>query len=178
MVLRRGRSKTRQGMRTLTLIVLPIVMAAGGENFPGERCYAILAGWGRKRKKLLAGNRIVSPSYNVYRFINDEHFPRYFDFLVRSRPFISVVVCYSKGVWTSRLRLYPEEFFSIRLPLPPEREQRAIVHMIETETGHHNMVISKLRDSINLLQEYRSSLITAVVSGQIDISKMKAQAPE
>ena len=43
-------------MRTLTLIVLPIVMAAGGENFPGERCYAILAGWGRKRKKLLAGN--------------------------------------------------------------------------------------------------------------------------
>ena len=45
-------------MRTLTLIVLPIVMAASGENFPGGRCYVILASWGRKRKKLRARNTL------------------------------------------------------------------------------------------------------------------------
>ena len=66
MVLWRGRSKTRQGMRTLTLIVLPIVMAAGRENFPGERCYAILASWGRKRKKLRAGNIIDIFESNIF----------------------------------------------------------------------------------------------------------------
>ena len=66
MVLWRGRSKTRQGMRTLTLIVLPIVMAAGGENFPGGRCYVILASWGRKRKKLRAGNIIDIFESNIF----------------------------------------------------------------------------------------------------------------
>lgn len=45
-------------MRTLTLFSCrAITLAAGGENFPGGRCYAILASWGRKRKKLWAGNK-------------------------------------------------------------------------------------------------------------------------
>ena len=48
---------TRQGIRTPTLFSCrPIPMAAGGENFPGGRCYAILVSWGRKRKNLRAGN--------------------------------------------------------------------------------------------------------------------------
>jgi predicted amidohydrolase len=33
-------------------------MAAGGGNFPGDRCYAIRASWKRIRKLLLAGNTI------------------------------------------------------------------------------------------------------------------------
>jgi type I restriction enzyme S subunit len=114
---------------------------------------------------------IVSPSYNVYRFRSASLYPSFYDLLVRVPPFVKEVGCFSKGVWTSRLRLYPEEFFSILLPVPPYKEQVSIVDSIQTETGNYYRLQTKLNCSIELLQEYRSSLISAAISGQIDVSK-------
>ena len=54
---------------------------------------------------------IVSPSYNVYRFRNNDQEPWFYDYLFRTGKFVAEVICHSQGVWTSRLRLYPEEFF-------------------------------------------------------------------
>ena len=53
---------------------------------------------------------IVSPSYNVYTTgpLLD---PGYVDALVRMPVFAQEATRYSKGVWSSRLRLYPEGFF-------------------------------------------------------------------
>jgi type I restriction enzyme, S subunit len=117
---------------------------------------------------------IASPSYNIYRFRDSESwYPPYFDLLVRSLPFVSVVKSLSEGVWTSRLRLYPEAFFSIRLPLPPVSEQRAIVAAVENRTGEVRRLVESMKESIRLLREYRISLITAAVLGQIDLSKLK-----
>lgn len=61
---------------------------------------------------------VVSPSYNVYRFRNSHFDPRYYDRLFRTRRFAEEIMRHSKGVWESRLRLYPMEFFQIRIPCP------------------------------------------------------------
>lgn len=53
-------------------------------------------------------NGIVSPAYNVYR-PNHRLDPDFVDLLVRIPIFSQEVIRYSKGVWSSRLRLYPEE---------------------------------------------------------------------
>ena len=70
---------------------------------------------------------------------------------------------------------------SFRIPFPSIREQEAIVSHIERSTKDVSMITDQLRKSIDLLHEYRSSLITAAVSGQIDVSKIsngaKAHAP-
>lgn len=116
---------------------------------------------------------IVSPSYNVYRFRSNKVLPSYYDLLFRTPPFVAIAKCYSKGVWTSRLRLYPEEFFSIPLPVPPYETQMAIVEKIQEETGNYQFLRSRIEQSVELLREYRSSLITAAVSGRIDVSAMK-----
>lgn len=114
---------------------------------------------------------IVSPSYNVYRSRNSDQEPWYYDYLFRTGRFIAEVICHSQGVWTSRLRLYPEEFFEIRLPCPPYDEQRAIVSAIRKETGNYDIWQKRIEQSIETLLEYRTALISAAVTGKIDVRK-------
>jgi len=114
---------------------------------------------------------IVSPSYNVYRLRNDECEPWFYDYLFRTGRFLAEVVCHSKGVWSSRLRLYPEEFFEIRIPCPPLEEQREIIATIRKETGHYDSLQKEIEQSMEKLREYRTTLISAAVTGKIDVRK-------
>jgi len=112
---------------------------------------------------------IVSPSYNVYRFRQLGYEPRYYDRLFRTGSFVSEINRYSQGVWKSRLRLYPEEFFLIRIPRPPKNEQCAIADFLDQETVRIDTLIEKVEESIDRLREYRSALISAAVTGKIDV---------
>jgi len=112
---------------------------------------------------------IVSPSYNVYRLRSKEYEPLFYDYLFRTKRFISEIICHSKGVWTSRLRLYPEKFFEIRIPCPPFTEQCKIVYALRKETGGYNALNMKIERSIERLREYRAALISAAVTGKIDV---------
>lgn len=85
------------------------------------------------------------------------------------KPFVAEVNRWSKGVWSSRLRLYPENFFEILLPVPPEDEQRTIVNEIDKHTVKSKSLRDALEASNQLLKERRAALITAAVSGQIDL---------
>jgi len=66
---------------------------------------------------------------------------------------------------------------SLRLPLiqnfdmtiPPEAEQGTIVDFIEVQGARLDVLISKIERSVGLLKERRSALITAAVTGQIDL---------
>lgn len=111
---------------------------------------------------------IVSPAYHVYR-IMPELLPEYVDYLVRTEAFKAEVIRYSKGVWSSRLRLYPEGLHEVWLPVPPLEEQRAIVAHLTSERERTAGLEAALRDSIQLIQERRRALITAAVTGQIAI---------
>ncbi len=114
---------------------------------------------------------IVSPSYNVYRLRRDDCDPWFYDYLFRTSQFIAEVFCHSKGVWTSRLRLYPEGFFEVQLPCPPLREQKEIVGTIRRETGHYDVLERRIDHSIKVLREYRTALISAAVTGKMDVRR-------
>ena len=111
---------------------------------------------------------IVSPAYNVYQ-PGSRLVPAYIDALVRLPVFAEEVTRYSKGVWSSRLRLYPEGFFEVYLPLPPKDEQRAIVGYISRETAKFDAVRTATERTIALLKERRATIIAAAVTGQIDV---------
>ena len=112
---------------------------------------------------------IVSPSYNVYRFRTEENKPSFYDNLFRTDQFVSEIICHSKGVWSSRLRLYPESFFEIQIPFPPQEEQRGIISLIQKETGSYETLQRKIQESISKLREYRTALISDAVTGKIDV---------
>ena len=111
---------------------------------------------------------IVSPSYNVYTPC-ERLDPNYVDALVRIPVFPQEATRYSKGVWSSRLRLYPEGFFEIWFPVPPIDEQRAIVAYINQETAKLDGLKQAAERTIGLLKERRGALITAAVTGKIAI---------
>jgi type I restriction enzyme S subunit len=76
----------------------------------------------------------------------------------------------SKGIADFRQRLYWEHFRQVRVVLPPIEEQRAIAQRIQLETTAIDRVIVSIKASIDRLHELRSALITAAVTGQIDVA--------
>lgn len=137
---------------------------------PGDLAINTLWAWmGAMGISPLAG--IVSPDYHVY-ISKGVLLPNYVDLLCRSRPFVAEVSRWSKGVWSSRLRLYPENFFEMRLPAPPHDEQAAIVRAVEEDQLKANSLRESLQLSITLAKERRSALITAAVTGQLDLQEV------
>jgi type I restriction enzyme, S subunit len=54
-------------------------------------------------------------------------------------------------------------------PIPPIAEQEAIISYIERETARIDALISKIGEAIEKLKEYSSALISAAVTGKIDV---------
>lgn len=57
----------------------------------------------------------------------------------------------------------------LRIPLPPLAEQRSIADEIDRETAEIDSMLSDITKLRNLLAERRAAVISAVVTGQIDI---------
>lgn len=62
-----------------------------------------------------------------------------------------------------------ERYASLEISLPPVHEQRAIVEFLDAETDLVDQLRAKSELSIERLSEYRSALITAAVTGKIDV---------
>jgi type I restriction enzyme S subunit len=53
--------------------------------------------------------------------------------------------------------------------LPPSEEQQAIADYLDRETTKLDRMMEKVEAAIEKLQEYRTALITAAVTGKIDV---------
>jgi type I restriction enzyme S subunit len=113
---------------------------------------------------------IVSSGYGVYRFKNKGTFiPSYLNYLLRTPGYVGEYIKRSKGIHSSRWRLYADEFFQITIICPPIEEQREIVAYIQRETWNIDQTVARFKKEIALLEEYKSSLISEVVTGKIDV---------
>jgi len=140
--------------------------------YPGDLVVNTLWAW-MGAMGVASQHGIVSPDYHVY-VSKGGLKPAYIEALCRSKPFVAEVIRHSKGVWSSRLRLYPEAFFDMRLPVPPLDEQDAIVTELTRERARTAELEISLYRSIALLKERRSALITAAVTGQLAPEAMSA----
>lgn len=59
----------------------------------------------------------------------------------------------------------------MRLPFPPPDEQRYLGERIEQIAHSLDEAAIPTRESIDRLREYRQALITAAVTGQIDVTR-------
>jgi type I restriction enzyme S subunit len=76
------------------------------------------------------------------------------------------------GNETTQMNLNVEFVRRIRIALPPIREQRAIVDFVEAETAKLDALTGEAQRAIDLLQERRTTLISAAVTGQIDVRQL------
>lgn len=126
--------------------------------------------WMRQGAIAVSGyDGVISPSYNTYEQINGEYIPEYLDFLLRAKPLIDNYVVLSSGIRKSRLRLYPEQFLTILFPVPPIEDQKKIVDVIRQQIAKMQDIISVCQQEISVLQEFKTRLISDVVTGKIDV---------
>jgi type I restriction enzyme S subunit len=62
-----------------------------------------------------------------------------------------------------------ETIVGLKVPVPPAEDQRAIAAFLDRETAEIESLIAKIREGIEKLKEYRIALISAAVTGKIDV---------
>lgn len=65
-----------------------------------------------------------------------------------------------------------EKYGDIFIPIPPLSEQKDILNFLDYETSKLDGLLGAIKESISLLKERRSALITAAVTGQITLEEM------
>jgi type I restriction enzyme S subunit len=55
------------------------------------------------------------------------------------------------------------------IPVPPREEQERIAKFLDWETGRIDALVAKVREAIDRLREFRIALISAAVTGKIDV---------
>lgn len=76
----------------------------------------------------------------------------------------------SEGMGSTKGALTCEQIGDFFIPLPPITEQRELVAKLQHQTQKIDLLSSVANDTIALLQERRTSLISAAVTGQLAIS--------
>jgi type I restriction enzyme S subunit len=113
---------------------------------------------------------IVSSSYAVYRQHSAKELQdEYLDALLRTKPYKAEYICRSTGIRESRLRLYPDQLLRIPILCPPREEQQRIVDRINEEGAEIRSAIATAEREIELMNEFRASLIAEAVTGKIDV---------
>ncbi len=69
-----------------------------------------------------------------------------------------------------------EKLAEILLPIPPENEQAGLAVWLKNKTDIVDSLLEKARNGIELLQERRTALISAAVTGKIDVRDWQAAA--
>lgn len=120
---------------------------------------------------------IVSPDYSVFDVSADAH-PRYFLRLFKTAPMMTAFRILSKGLGTGQsgfMRLNASRFGEIAVAVPSYEEQEAVSAIVESRVAQISHLQAKTRLSIERLNELRSALITAAVTGDIDVATWDTQ---
>ena len=120
---------------------------------------------------------VTSPAYDILIPIVDLE-SDYYHFLFRTPTYLQQFKQRSRGIMDMRLRLYFDQFGQIPVTVPPLGEQYAIVAHLDKATASIDTAIDRIRRQIELMEEYRTRLISDVVTGKIDVREAAAQLPE
>ena len=104
---------------------------------------------------------------------NDRVFPRFLSWqLWAHAKEIRAIVPY-----TTLPILNNEFLLSLPFAAPSLREQRAITDYLDTESARVDALSSRLKTVIKLLEEYRTALITAAVTGDLAVPGLATETP-
>lgn len=77
----------------------------------------------------------------------------------------------SLSTGATRARMNLTTTASRKVALPPLDEQRAIVDALDTEDERYRALVARVREAIERLRELRTALVSAAVTGKIDVRK-------
>jgi len=104
--------------------------------------------------------------------LNKAYLAEYYCYWMNSIP----AQCYFslEGWGTAQVNISVPILKALPAPMPPTSEQAAIVSFLDSETAELDALAAEAQKAIDLLQERRTALISAAVTGQIDVRKLAA----
>ena len=115
----------------------------------------------------LPGDTTLNSGVMVVRPLKNSYLPKYLNWVLNSSLFTNFIDYIKSG--TTINHLYQEEFGKFTFPIPPEPEQEQIIDFLQNKTTQFDELASKIQKQITLLEEKREALITAAVTGKIDV---------
>lgn len=110
---------------------------------------------------------VISPDYTVLRPLPNA-VVRYYEYLLKSPACRGELRIRIKGIVEGFWRLYTDDFYDIRLPVPPLDEQRLIVRFLDWHGAMTGKLIRAKRRLIALLNEQKQSIIHRAVTRGLD----------
>lgn len=147
---------TSSELAQLALRIGDLVVVEGGQGGYGRSALVLedLAGWGFQNHVM----RVRPKSSESNAFLD------YVLKTLRAAGFIA-----SLSSHASLPSFSAEKLAAIRYGRPPLTEQAAIVEYLDRETAQIDALSAKAREMINVLKERRQALISAAVTGKIDV---------
>ena len=117
---------------------------------------------------------VTSPDYRVFS-VRDNNFchGKYYLYLFQMGYKNKIFFAFGQGSsQLGRWRFPTEQFNNFYFPFPSIEEQVEIASYLDRETGKIDALMAEAERAITLLQERRSALISAAVTGKIDVREM------
>jgi len=121
-------------------------------------------------------NGMVSPDYGVFS-VRAGYAPEFVHMLMRSAPFVDAMRLRLRGIGDEASgairtpRINARDLLRIRVAVCAPHEQAALLKAFNNEVVENEASISDAQQAIALLRERRSALISAAVTGKIDVRK-------
>lgn len=117
---------------------------------------------------------VISPAYSILK-IKNNYDVKLLDYFFKTLYWQMILYSYGKGVSAdNRWTLTKENLLNIPLPCPPKEIQQKIVVILDKKCGQIDELVRIEENEIEKLKEYKTSLITKVVTKGLDPNaKMK-----
>lgn len=112
---------------------------------------------------------VISPDYTVLMPNTDRILPEFAEMVLKSQRCRRELRIRVRGVTEGFWRLYTDDFNTISIPVPPLEEQQQIMDAVSSYIDKMKQYESCLTNEIEVLHEFRTRLISDVVTGKIDV---------
>jgi len=126
-------------------------------------------------KNAKISQEVVGETFGAFMTIFRSEFSDYLHYVFNSQLFE-----YQSGSFlTSTInQLTVDNLKNFKIPLPSSEEQIAIVSYLDDNSNRLDGLIDKANDAVILLSEYRTSMISDIVTGKIDVRELGDKLPD
>lgn len=104
--------------------------------------------------------------------------PNYYAILLRTLALQGMFVALCPSVRERAPRVRYNDFGLFALPKPPSSEQDAIIEFVSSRCSALDQTITRSRKELDLISEYRTTLIAEVVTGKLDVREAAKRLPD
>ena len=114
-------------------------------------------------------NGLVSPIYLVFYIDNLKYLMSYYSYLFQIKSVQKFLKIFAYSIMEIRESIEYLDFKKMLLSTPPIEEQKQIAEFLDSEISKIDSIIGKIKKQIELIKEYKNSLINQAVCGRISL---------